>query len=178
MKLIVFSGLPGTWKTALAEAVGRKLGIPVFAKDWLEATLLRCELVPSNEGKPLGSAGYQLLTTLAEHQLRLGQSVMLDSVASTESIRSSWKQLAAQYEADWLVIECICSDESLHRARLKKRHRHIPDWHELDWADVETVKSYFLPWEETRLVVDAVLPVDENLKTILDWLGSKKEIPR
>ena len=45
MKLIVFSGLPGTGKSALAEAVGRELGIPVFAKDWLEATLLRCEVV-------------------------------------------------------------------------------------------------------------------------------------
>jgi hypothetical protein len=39
-------------------------------------------------------------------------------------------------------------------------------------------KSYFLPWEETRLVVNAILLVDENLKTVLDWLGSKKEIPR
>ena len=132
MKLVVFSGLPGTGKSMLAESVGRALGIPVFAKDWLEATLLCCELVPSNEEKPLGSAGYQLLTILAEHQLMLMQSVILDSVASTESIRSSWKQLAAQYDADWLVVECICSDESVHRARLKKRQRHIPGWHELD----------------------------------------------
>jgi predicted kinase len=177
MKLIVFSGLPGTGKSALAEGVARELGIPVFAKDWLEATLLRCELVPFNKEKPLGSAGYQLLTTLAERQLMLGQSVILDSVASTESIRSSWKQLAAKYEADWLVIECICLDENIQRARLKRRQRHIPSWHELDWAGVEAVKSYFAPWDEARLVVDAIVPVGENLKTILDWLKSKKEIP-
>ena len=49
MKLIVFSGLPGTGKSTLAEAVGRHLSIPVFAKDWLEATLLRSELSPSNQ---------------------------------------------------------------------------------------------------------------------------------
>jgi len=177
MKLIVFSGLPGTGKSALAEGVAREFGIPVFAKDWLEATLLRCELVSSNEEKPLGSAGYQLLTTLAERQLMLGQSVILDSVASTESIRLSWKQLAAKYDADWLVIECICSDENIQRARLKNRHRHIPGWHELDWANVEAVRSYFVPWDEARLVVDAVVLVDENLKTILDWLKPKKENP-
>src|SRR5829696_161901 len=41
MKFIVFSGLPGTGKSTLAEAVGRTLSISVFAKDWLEATLLR-----------------------------------------------------------------------------------------------------------------------------------------
>jgi predicted kinase len=175
MKLVVFSGLPGTGKSALAEPVGRALGIPVFAKDWLEATLLGCELVPSNEYKPLGSAGYQLLTILAERQLMLGQSVILDSVASTESIRSTWKQLAAKYDAEWLVIECICSDECIHRERLKSRQRSIPDWHELDWADVESVKSYFTLWNEPRLVVDAMQSVDENLKMILDWLENKKE---
>ena len=62
MKLIVFSGLPGTGKTALAEELARKFGIPAFAKDWLEATLLRSKLSPTDPAKPLGSAGYQLLT--------------------------------------------------------------------------------------------------------------------
>ena len=176
MKLIVFSGLPGTGKSTLAEGVARKLDIPVFAKDWLEATLLRCELVPANEVKPLGSAGYQLLTTLAERQLSLGQSVILDSVASTESIRSSWKQLAAQYEADWLVIECVCSDESIQRARLKKRQRHILGWHELEWADVERVRNCYSAWNEPRLVIDCVPPVDKNLGIVLEWLKKEKEI--
>ena len=174
MKLIVFSGLPGTGKTALAEAVGRKLGIPVFAKDWLEATLLRCELIPSSEERPLGSAGYELLTVLAERQLMLGQSVILDSVASTESIRSSWKQLTVKYDADCLIVECVCSDESIHRARMENRQRHIPGWHELDWDDVESVKSYFAPWDETRLVVDTVALLDENVNTVLDWLRNPK----
>ena len=80
MKLIVFSGLPGTGKSRLAEAVGRVLGIPVFAKDWLEATLIRSELIACNQNKPLGSAGYQLLTTLAEPQLMLGQSAVLEAL--------------------------------------------------------------------------------------------------
>ena len=105
MRLVVFSGLPGTGKSALAESVGRELRIPVFAKDWLEATLLRCELAPTNQDKPLGSAGYQLLTVLAERQLMLGLSVILDSVASTQSIRSTWKELAKKYNTEWLVMK-------------------------------------------------------------------------
>jgi len=178
MKVVVFSGLPGTGKSALAESVGRTLGIPVFAKDWLEARLLRCELTPENKERPLGSAGYELLTVLAERQLMLGQSVILDSVASTESIRSTWKQVAAKYGADWLVVECICSDESIHRERLKSRQRGIPGWHELEWADLDSVRSYFAPWNEPRLVLDAIRPVDGNLKKILDWLENKKEISK
>ena len=163
MKLIIFSGLPGTGKSALAETIGRDYGIPVFAKDWLEATLLRSGLKPVTEDKSLGSAGYELLTVLAERQLMLCQSVILDSVAGTQTIRNTWCQLSEQYKADWRVIECICSDESLHQARLKDRKRNIPGWHELEWSEVERVKQYYLPLKGEHLVLDMVHPFDENL---------------
>ena len=175
MKLVVFSGLPGTGKSVLAEVVARELGIPVFAKDWIEATLLRCELAPTNEDKPLGSAGYQLLTVLAERQLMLGQSVILDSVASTQSIRSTWRALAEKYSAKWLVIECICSDEKVHRARLSTRQRGIPGWYELDWSEVELVKDYYHPWDEDRLILDAMQPLEDNLNLVFEYLRSEGE---
>jgi len=162
MKLIIFSGLPGTGKSMLAEAVGKELCIPVFAKDWLEATLLRSGLKPTIEDKPLGFAGYELLTLLAERQLILGQYVILDSVAGTETIRSTWRQLARQYGADWRVVECICSDEALHRSRLKKRKRDIPGWYELEWSDMEKVKQYYHPWNDDRLKLDMIDPYTEN----------------
>ena len=162
MKLIVFSGLPGTGKSTLAEAVGKTLGIPVFAKDWLEATLIRSGLKPLHEDKSLGFAGYEILTVLAERQLTLDQSVILDSVAASKTIRSTWRQLAKQYSADRRVIECICSDESIHRARLKERQRNIPGWHELEWSEVERVKQYYSPWEGEHLVLDMTNPFDEN----------------
>ena len=163
MKLIIFSGLPGTGKSSLAEAIARQLSIPVFAKDWLEATLLRSELIASNAEKLLGSAGYELLTILAERQLMLGQSAILDSVASTQSIRNTWQQLCDRYGAQWRVIECICSDESFHRARLAKRQRKIPGWHELEWPEVQKVKGYFSPWKGEHLVLDMMQPFEKNL---------------
>ena len=51
MKVIVFSGLPGSGKSTLAETIGKQLGIPVFAKDWLEAVLLQNGLQPKLNGK-------------------------------------------------------------------------------------------------------------------------------
>ena len=169
MKLIIFSGLPGTGKSALAEAVGRELSIPVFAKDWLEATLLRSKLVPAETEKQLSSVGYELLTVLAKRQLSLNQSVILDSVASTESIRNTWRDLGKNYHADWRVIECICSDIAIHRARLEKRQRNIPGWHELEWSDVEFVRSYYAPWKEERLILDSLQAIDKNLTAALQY---------
>ena len=162
MKLIVFSGLPGTGKSTLAEALARDFGIPVFAKDWLEGALVRSGLKPTDQMKTLGFAGYELLTILAERQLMLGQSVILDSVAATKSIRSTWRRLARQYAAAWHVIECTCSDESLQRSRLKERKRHIPGWYELDWSEVERVRVYYLPWDEEHLVLDMKNSFTEN----------------
>jgi predicted kinase len=163
MKMIVFSGLPGTGKSSLAESIGRQLGIPVFAKDWLEASLILSGLGSKDDLKRLGFAGYELLTILAERQFLLNQSVILDSVASTQNIRIKWRQLAEQYGVERLVIECICSDEGVHRARLKERQRNIPGWHELEWADIEKVKQYYPPWVEEHLVLDMVNALNENV---------------
>lgn len=168
-KFILFSGLPGTGKSSLAEAVGQELKIPVFTKDWLEANLVTSGLVSTNNDSLLGFAGYNLLTLLAERQLQMKQSVILDCVASTESIRGTWRDLVLRFNAMWLVIECICSNEAIHRERLCERKRGIPGWYEIEWKDIEKIKSYFAPWNESHLIVDAINPYESNLEKALNY---------
>ena len=171
MQLIVFSGLPCTGKSTVAEAVGRQLGIPVFAKDWLEATLKRCGWgQEESNSQNLGYTGYELLTTLAQRQLSLGQSAILDSVASLESTRIQWRNLAQTHNAVWRVIECICSDSAIHRARLAERQRQIPGWRELDWSEIERVQAYYEPWSDERLILDTADLLERNIETALTYL--------
>lgn len=172
LQLVILTGLPGTGKSSLAEALGRKLGVPVFAKDWLEATLKNNGLSAQDATDPnLGYVSYELLTTLAERQLQLGQSAILDSVASTAAIRTQWRDLTTKYGATWQVIECVCSNTAQHQARLTVRQRGIPGWSELTWADVERVAAYYAPWQEPRLILDALNPLAHNLALALRYLG-------
>jgi predicted kinase len=170
VRLIVTTGLPGAGKSRLAEALGQELGVPVFAKDRLEATLLRAGLTQrADADQLLGRIGYDLLTELARSQLHLGQSAILDSVASTPSIRQEWRALVETHHAAWRVIECVCSDAAIHRARLIGRRRGIPGWHELEWSEVERVRAYYIPWEEDHLVLDAIDPFERNLQAALSY---------
>jgi predicted kinase len=166
-RLIIFAGLPGTGKSALAEAAGRRLDIPVFAKDWIEAALWR-----SGIGREMNSGwvSYDLLTALAESQLRLGGSAILDSVATFEKFRQGWRELAAQYHAGFRAVECVCSDETLHRARLSGRRRGIRGWPELGWAEVQRVRERYELWTTAHLAVDAVNSLEANAQVVMDYL--------
>jgi predicted kinase len=174
LSLIVFTGPPGTGKSSLAEATGRALGLPVVSRDRLAATLRRCEITDEH-GQGAGWASYELLTDLAEAQLSLGVSVILDSVATYENVRMAWRALAARYQANFCVVECVCSDEALWRQRIDTRQRGIPGWPELDWSKVEEVCRRFEPWTSERLVVDSVEPFTVSLGKILDYLGAGTE---
>jgi predicted kinase len=174
VKLIVFSGLPGTGKSALAETIGRESGIPVFAYDWLMGVIEPFEIVPSSLMR--AEIGYGLLTRLAQRQLLLGQSALLDCVVGWTSKREEWRQIAAESGASFYAIETICSDEALHRARLEGRTRGIPGWHELTWADIERSRSNYQAWTFERLVVDAVHPLEQNLEQVRRYLGVQRRI--
>jgi predicted kinase len=91
--------------------------------------------------RAIGGASYLQLGAVAESQLRLGMPVVVDSVATHERIRSAWRDLARRYRARFIVIECACSDQQVHRSRIDRRTRNIVGWPELTWRQVEDVRS-------------------------------------
>jgi predicted kinase len=166
-QLIVFSGLPGTGKSTLAEAAGRQLRIPVFAADWLLGSLTPFGGYHLDK---LLTIGEELLTTLAFRQLQLGQPAILDFPAEDPATRTRWRTLADAAGAKFRVIVCTCSDRELHQARLEHRERGIPGWHQGgNWANVQQRLAQFPPWTGELLTIDAAQPLAQNLATVLKY---------
>jgi predicted kinase len=166
--LVVVGGLPGTGKTTIADELAVQLACPVFNKDRIEASLWRDGVTAEQDS---WSVAEHLLTTLASEQVRRGQSAILDTVARRSESRAAWRAIALETGAEFRLIECVCSDRGLHRARIEGRRRGIPGWYELSWDDVETVRARSEPWGDERLVLDAVNPVRANVADVLRSLG-------
>lgn len=175
MKLILFSGIPGTGKSTLSEEIARTLHIPVFSLDWILGAMLLSQLRVQQEGFYVTTAE-ALLTMLIQRQLMLGQSAILDTPANTVAQRKRWQDLAQSYNAAFCGIETICSDMELHRRRVEGRKRGIPGWHDtVSWNHVERMRSDREAWtddEGEHLKIDAVHPLNENVQTILKYVQS------
>jgi predicted kinase len=109
--------------------------------------------------------GWNLLSRVAEQQLRRGASCVLDLVAREEA-RAEWASLADTYAATFVVVECVCSDVETHRTRVQSRRRDIPAWYELDWDDVARGRDRYVRLAEPKIVLDAVDPIETNLALV------------
>jgi predicted kinase len=165
--LVIVGGLPGTGKSTIAAQAARMIHGALIAKDVVEATLWRSGI---GRDASSGWAGYELLSSLADAQLRVGGSAVLDSVAAYERLRDTWRGLARRHGADALEVECVCSDERTHRSRIEGRHRDIPGWYELTWQEVDDARARYEPWLGEHLVLDAVRPLDEHLARLEAYL--------
>ena len=167
--LAVFSGLPGTGKTALAEAAARSKKVPVFSVAWVLGALAPFGVLESKRRRRIA---YALLTVLARRQLDLGQSAIIDGMVGEQRVRNEWRQLAEWNGALFLPVECVCSDRELHRQRIEVRQESIPGWPDPDWSHVEEMRADYEPWTEERLILDAVEPLASNCRTALAYIDA------
>lgn len=165
--LVVVSGLPGTGKSTLADAVGRALGWPVLSVDPIEAAMWRSGIPASRE---TGVAAYEVAAALAEHQLRLGGGAIIDAVSAVEIARDGWRRVARRTAARLRIIELVCSDETVHRQRLEARRRDLEGFYEPTWEQVLARKAEFEPWRDQRLVLDSADEPGENVARALAYV--------
>jgi predicted kinase len=166
-KLIVVSGLPGSGKSTVADGLSRRLSIPVFSVDPIEAAMWRNGIAKSQTG----IAAYEVAAALADEHLRLGHSVIIDAVNPIEAPRAGWRTLAAKHKAGMKIIECVCANEAIHRQRIEARRRNIDGMPEVTWSRVLERRAEYQPWTDPRLTLDTSDGAPEKLLAeALDYL--------
>ncbi len=99
-KLIIFSGLPGTGKSTLASRLARELQMPLLCIDDVVGE------VPAEAGIEFWDSKVTILFRLAEVQLDLGLSVIVDSVFMNMD-RHHAQELARKYRCTLLPNLCF-----------------------------------------------------------------------
>jgi predicted kinase len=167
---VLLTGAPGTGKSTLAESAAAALGGAVLAWDWIMGSLTQFEEVQrvfrQLDRERYRSVGWSVIWNLATAQLRGGRSVVIDAVARDMEV-DRLREIAAAHGASCLVVWTTCSDEEIHRTRVEGRVRDIPGWHELEWSHVAALRHSLAEPGEVDLRLDAVQPLDDNVKALL-----------
>ncbi|HVY02850.1 MAG TPA: AAA family ATPase, partial [Caulobacterales bacterium] len=114
---IIFAGLPGTGKSTIARVLAAETGAVWLRVDTIEQAIRGSGVA----GEDLKDAGYRAAYALAEDNLRLGRTVIGDSVNPWMLTRDAWRDAGLRAGAPVLEVEITCSDVSEHRRRVETR---------------------------------------------------------
>jgi len=159
--LVIFSGLPGAGKTAIARELARQIGAAHVRIDSIEQAI-RGSVTGS---LPLDDVGYRVAYAVAEDNLRIGTTVIADSVNPLRLTRDAWVNVTKRAGVRAVEVEVTCSVPEEHRRRVEARAADIPGMTMPTWADV--VAREYHPWDREHLVIDSAnRPIDENVRLI------------
>jgi len=164
--LIAFGGLPGTGKTTVAQTLARRLAAVYLRIDTLEQAFNA-----SGDGQAdIGPAGYLAAYAVAGDNLRLGLTVVADSVNSLHITRSAWRNVAFDAGVQIFEIELVCSDAAMHRQRVEGRKADIAGFQLPTWKSV--LERQYDPWNSQHLLIDtANVSVEHAVETIIRSLS-------
>lgn len=144
--LLIFSGLPASGKSTLAQQIAKQTQSAYLRIDTIEQGLRDlCRIDVRGEG-------YRLAYRVAGDNLRLGLSVVADSCNPDELTRSEWESVAREAGTRHLNVEVLCSDAEEHRRRVESRIADVAGLKLPTWSDVQNREYH--DWRSQRIVID------------------------
>jgi len=181
LMLVVTGGWIGTGKSTIARAIAEAL-----EWGWLRTDVLRKELaqVPPLEHRfeefhqgvyspEFSRKTYQNLFERARNHLESEKSLILDASFNKQADRQTALDLARETQADFLFIECQCSDEEIKK-RLAYRAREKSEPSDGRWELLAEQKKDYDPVEgfdpDLILFLNTERPLEECLAQIFRHL--------
>ena len=165
---VIFSGLPGTGKSTLANRLAREQRWPLLCIDDVIGD------VPANAGIPFWDSKVAILLDLVNTQLELGLSVIADSVFMNLD-RFHAQELARKYDVRFRPVYVFVSNENVWRERVTNRFHELNHPDVATWERIQHQRQRFRPWEPgTALFVDSLQPVDQIYQQVLEFVTSEQ----
>jgi len=162
MTLIVMRGYPGTGKSTIARAISAALHAPLIDRD-----ILRQKAVDIFGNLPhVGRFSYELMFALAEEQLSLGLSVVVDTPLTYRTTYEQAKEIAQTFHAPMLVVHCRCSPE-VQKRRLEGRVGKVSEFQITSWEEWMQWKPRFEDFDDEGCIIDTSNPLDDSLAKVM-----------
>jgi hypothetical protein len=186
--LLLCSGLMGSGKSVMAEALAQRLDVEVLSSDVMRKELAGLQpTTPAHAAYGEGlytaertEATYAHLFQRAESLLTRGQSVLLDASFQRAHHRTQARQLAARLGGEFCLLECWCPEEELRR-RLEARAALGNAVSDGRWELLAQQRQAFEPlfdvppWQHHR--VDTTGAAAAVADEVLRWLAHRAPPP-
>ena len=153
--MIAFGGLPAVGKSALAMTLAQRIGAVHLRIDTIEQAMGNAGIAVS------GPEGYLAARDLAKDNLRIGHTVIVDSVNPVAITRGYWCETAENMQVELLEVEVVCSDKRQHRRRVESRMTDIPGLVLPNWQQV--LNRHYEPWETAHVIDTAGRTLEETV---------------
>lgn len=164
--LIIFGGLPGSGKSTVAQALALRTGACYLRVDTIEQAI--SSSAPLADRRDVGPAGYVTLYRVAEDNLRLGRTVIADSVNPIEITRAAFRKVATETGSGFIEVEVVCSDVTTHRHRAETRSPAIEGRSNPTWSQIQDLN--FEPWSPDLRVDTFHMSVEQCVSEIVKQL--------
>ncbi len=176
--LLITAGLVGTGKTALAQALAKRLGLVVISSD---VTRKKLAGIPATEHRfeefdsgiysaEFSRKTYDSMLAEARDILAEGGSVILDASFIKAGERLKARELAEKMGADFLIIEFTLDEESIKQRlaqRLEQGTTSDGRW-EIYPSQKRAFEAVVEVPPQKHVIIDTSKPVEENIRQILE----------
>ena len=139
--LIIVSGFSCTGKTTLAQKTAQEFNLPLIGRDNIKEVLFdSLGWEDKAWSKKLGAASYRLLYYFIDTQLRVGQSLIVESNFQPKFDNKYFQEFQTKYQTYILQIYCKTDPKILfqrYQERAKSGERHPGHVDHLNYAEYQ-----------------------------------------
>jgi predicted kinase len=182
--LLISVGLPGSWKSPVAEEIVKIKGFQILRSDLIRLEVLKGLDIfnnkvasdPNNRRKV-----YEEMFRRAENALeRNKKGLILDATFFTQELRSRAAELAMKANRAFVIAECVCTEEKSIERILKRtkenyesnaltREAYLNNKALFQAVNIDDLKKRFKPLSIIHLTIDT------EHDTLPDWKVKKIE---